>query len=433
MLKGTVEDLSNCRVSESQQLKEINFSLRSPKRGKIHRGPMYQAYNKISLGSIPRKTEKILFEDSNKKKYAFWNATERFQEKNESEKYSFPGPGNYSVDTNDMSQKHIRNPSFSIKGYGNGFLSNIDRFDNLEEYFQKFSPGPGNYNDKKNTIIDGVSNSNLYKNLYNTDKIRSKKVSGFLDNNNNIIFPTEISPGPGQYEPPKSDFYLKTKDKKENFYFVSKEKRNMPFENIPSFSPGPGRYYLNSLKEFNLVKDPEKTSFFFKYKKDDELDNNKKLEENLESIIYSPIVEKLKQEKDFEKYKFICESLNIKVNKKNAPGPGEYDVKSDFGKLNYDYNYQNSRIINEKDLNRDKEKEKELEQINILKKVRKEAFMPYISPFKNMKNSANYVFKSNIPNRDFIKIVKNPGPCYYEPLDFEKKNSFNVNLENKWV
>lgn len=424
--------------SEQHQMQELNFFLRSPKRGKIHRGPLWRAFDKQSLGTIPGKSEKIIFEDrSTKNNYAFCNATERFQEKSESEKYSFPGPGNYAVDLNEISKNHIKNPSFSCKGYGNGFLSKLERFDSLEEYYSKFSPGPGNYSSKKKTISDEVTNSNLYRNMYNTDKTKSKKAAEIFNVNNNLILVTDTSPspGPGQYNSAASDFALSEKDKKENFFFLSKEKRKMPFESVATVSPGPGRYYLNALKDFDLVKDPEKTSFFFKENKNEENNflHKNKSEKNIERIIYSPIVDKLKKENDYEKYKFICESLNLKVSKHSSPGPGEYNLNSDFGKLKFDYSYLNSPVINEKDLNKDKEKAKEMEQINVLKKVRKEAFMPYFSPFKNLKNSANFVFNSKLPLRDFVKVNPTPGPCYYQPVKVERKNSFNMNFKNKWV
>jgi len=125
--------------------------------------------------------------------------------------------------------------------------------------------------------------------------------------------------------------------------------------------------------------------------------------------------------------------LNLKFGKNSLPGPGEYNIKSDFGKLKYDYSYQNSLVMNEKERNKDKERQREMEQINVLKNVRKESFMPYFSPFKNLKNSANYVFSSKLPHIDYIKINPTPGPCFYEPSKIERKNSFNINLENKWV
>ncbi len=125
--------------------------------------------------------------------------------------------------------------------------------------------------------------------------------------------------------------------------------------------------------------------------------------------------------------------MNLRVNRSNGPGPGDYDHKSVIGKLKYDYSYINSKIISEHDINKDKEKDKELEQINILKNVRKKAFIPYYSPFRKLKNSANYIFQSSSPSRDWIKLNDNPGPCYYQPALIDKRSNFNMNLENKFV
>lgn len=35
--------------------------------------------------------------------------------------------------------------SFSRKGFGNGFISHLDRFKNNDLYYSKFMPGPGSY------------------------------------------------------------------------------------------------------------------------------------------------------------------------------------------------------------------------------------------------------------------------------------------------
>lgn len=389
------------------------FFLRSPKRGKIYRGPNWRAFEKQSLGSIPRDKEKILYQDrSSKNEYAFCSQIGRFEEKNESEKYNFPGPGNYKFDYNECTKNHRKNPSMSTKGYG-AMASNKGRFDTLTEFYQKFSPGPGSFKtEKSKTIQENVDKSKRYLKMYEAERNPIKK-SQF-----------DKSPGPADYEPFTSDFYVKGFSSPTSL-FLSKLQRKLPHEEFPSISPGPGRYRLNDSKDFDIIKDPNKTSHFFKEKPP-------KPENSVESVIYSPIIESLKKEMDYSKFKNVSKNLNIKVNINSSPGPGDYDIKSPLGKLKYDYSYKDSRIINQGEIDYDKEKQKELEELNVLKNARKEAFMPYVSPFNNLKNSANFVFKSKSPKMEDMKLNHIPGPSYYSPRMIERKNSFNVNMDKKW-
>lgn len=409
----------------------INFRLRSPRNGFIYKGPHHKAFNKKSLGSIPGKSEKILFKDkSNEIKYAFGHKTERFNDKSESQKYSFPGPADYSIDLDEISKNQRKNPSFSIKGYGNGFLSKIDRFDSLREYYEKFSPGPADYASEKNSILDQVKNSPAYKNIYNTGKHSSKKAD-YINFTN--------TPGPGQYEVKASDFDVNNDDKKqikENYFFASQERRKMPFEQIKSFSPGPGRYNFNSFKDFDLIKDANKTSFFFKKNNNNTKDNIDK-RENLQRVIYSPVIEKLKNEIDYTKYKVLNDKTNLNVYRDIPPGPGDYNVNIAVNKpnseFNYNYVFNKAKMLNEMVLDKEKIKQKELEQINILKNIRTKAFIPYFSPFKNLKNSANYIFNSRGPRIDFVDTNHNPGPNYYKPVFPEKKYSFLMKSDDDWI
>ena len=72
---------------------EQNFILRSPTKGRLYRGSNWNAYNRESLGSIPRSSENILFKDkSNENKVAFSSQVGRFTTRNQSEKYTYPGP-----------------------------------------------------------------------------------------------------------------------------------------------------------------------------------------------------------------------------------------------------------------------------------------------------------------------------------------------------
>ncbi len=384
-----MKDHEDSKVISLEDEVEQNFYLRSPPKGKLYRGANWNAYNRESLGSIPRNSENILFKDkSQENKVGFSSQTGRFIEKSQSEKYSFPGPGKY-VETN-INDKHSKNPSYSSKGYG-GFISTTDRFDSLREYYEKYYPGPSDYKKDQSFIASKVSQSRLFKSIY-------------YEYDNKSLKKSKEQPGPGYYNPIMPILLVKDQDnKRENYFFNSKQDQRLPIE-TNTLSPGPARYYLNDLKNFNYVKDPHKTSYFFKDKV---------------------------PERDEPVDKYIVQKKYPK--KKLIPGPGDYDIKSNIGKLNYDYSNINKKIISEKDRERDREKEKELEEINILKSIKKEAFMPYVSPFENLKKSARSVFLSKSPREDYLKINHIPGPTYYQVNKPESKMSFNWNTEKIWI
>ena len=103
---------------------------------------------------------------------------------------------------------------------------------------------------------------------------------------------------------------------------------------------------MNNIKEFNILKDPVKTQFFF-------MKNSDKKDFVVENIIYSPMIEKLKNEKevkDFMNLKFLKNKLDKKFYSSLSPGPGEYNNESLIGKLKYDYNFMNKNIKNSKEL-----------------------------------------------------------------------------------
>ncbi len=385
-----MKDHEESKVISLEDDVEQNFILRSPQKGKLYRGSNWNAYNRESLGSIPRNSENILFKDkSQENKIGFSSQTGRFNDKTQSEKFCYPGPGKY-LETN-ITEKKSKNPSFSNKGYGAGFISATDRFDSLREWYQKYYPGPSDYKKDHSFIASKISNSRLYKSMYYKPEIKSLKKSKEL-------------PGPGYYNPIVPSAVMREEEnKRENFFFVSKNHQREPIE-CNSLSPGPARYYLNDLKNFNYVKDPGKTSHYFK-------DSCPQREEPLD--------------------KFILQKKYPK--KKLLPGPGDYEIKSDIGRFKYDCSNLNKKIISEKDRERDREKERELEEINVLKTIKKEAFMPYVSPFENLKKSARSVFLSKSPRDDYLKINHVPGPSYYQSNKPENKVSYNWNTDKIWI
>jgi hypothetical protein len=98
-------------MQNSSNFKELNC-LKSPRKGRIIKGSNWNAFNRQSLGSIPRKIENILFKDKSEQSIkAFLSQKVRFEDFNkiESVKYSYPGPGKYDDElqvtgTNGMSR-----------------------------------------------------------------------------------------------------------------------------------------------------------------------------------------------------------------------------------------------------------------------------------------------------------------------------------------
>ena len=237
-----LEKASNIVSIENFEEMNENFKLKAPKKGKIYRGSNWNAYNRENLGSIPRNTENILIKDHDAyKKVGFTSQSERFCSRTQTIKYAFPGPGTYSKE-----KTWVKNdPSFSSKGFGNGFVSTKDRFEDLKEFNDKYCPGPGNYKtDESSSLSRDISTSISYKSLYNAKSVKSLKLHKDL-------------PGPGYYNPiiMARDFDKTQK----NFYFKSENERFIK-SRLEDF-PGPGKYFKKN-KDTKIIENT--VSYFFK-------------------------------------------------------------------------------------------------------------------------------------------------------------------------
>lgn len=206
-----------------------NYLLRAPKKGKLRRGPNWTAFNRENLGSIPRRTEKVLLEDRNKERLGFLTQLERFSIRPQSIKYNYPGPGTYKLHKN-FDFTTTSSSFYSSKGFGNGFVSETDRFDNPKEFYEKFYPGPGQYKtDETMSLNSTMSKTLTYKSLYDKSQCKSLKVK------------TE-GPGPGFYDPkPVSP----SKIDGEYTVFKSNVRRFKKDDNSVSL-PGPGNYFQDN-------------------------------------------------------------------------------------------------------------------------------------------------------------------------------------------
>jgi hypothetical protein len=396
-----MSDLANMKPKHIITLENIdntneNFLLRSPPKGKIIRGPISNAFNRQSLGSIPSKSEKILFKDNETEvKKGFASQCERFAQyrTQESVKYSFPGPGDYE-NTKNLRKNLDTNPSFSSKGYCTGFTSKNERFDDLREYYEKYLPGPGEYNSKLSLNQDIYNKSNLrFKSLYNTNKMISLKV--YKDN-----------PGPGDYDPLKPGLILNENENSPNYFFKSKEERfNISKENVTS-NPGPGKYFFDSnLKTFNKK---DSTSFFFR-------ENIPKKLNPLEKIL------KLDKNKIFE-----------------TPGPGEYNLRKELIKVekNPTSSSRSIFLINDKKKFTEYENDIKIEKLkNAYRRDNSIQIQPQniIFNFENSKKSIRSVFLSKSPRNSYTKSNHVPGPTYYHPGLLPERKSYNANEDKIWI
>lgn len=219
-----------------------NYLLKAPKKGKIRKGPNWTAYRRENLGTIPRKTEKVLIEDNNSKSdKGFSTQSDRFSGRPDSIKYSYPGPGAYQLSKDFMK---TASSFYSSKGYGNGFVSTSERFDDPKLYYEKYYPGPGQYKiDEKISLSSTIDKSLSYKSMYDKSDIKSLKIKYEF-------------PGPGYYNP-----ILITTSQLHSVSLNSKTQRFRQ-ENEKQV-PGPGKYFKDLEFTKQLIKKKGNTQSHF--------------------------------------------------------------------------------------------------------------------------------------------------------------------------
>lgn len=171
------ETTTNILTIENKFYNQEKFALRNNKKGRIFKGSYHNAYNRESLGSIPGRSENVLFKDNLcTNKLGFNSQTIRFcntQEKLYTEEST---TASTNIINNDFS---YNSPSFSSKGYG-GFASKTERFtESKKEFEDKYFPGPGEHQ------IETKKKSLHYSSLFKSDT--------------QVPFRKKLSPGPGDY------------------------------------------------------------------------------------------------------------------------------------------------------------------------------------------------------------------------------------------
>ena len=381
--------MSDNNIVTLENLNEIDINLmnKTTTKGKLFKGPNWTAYNKENLGSIPQKIEKALIEGKNNKnltKIGFNTQSERFFPKKNKEKN--PGPGSYNI-SKDLTRTSTS--FYSSKGFGNGFVSQSDRFNNSSLYYSKYSPGPGEYQPQEiGTIGYKVSKSLLAKSLYNNKKNVSLKNRNY-------------TPGPGQY------------NINNNFKWNQLYKSSFFASNAPRFNkrikdkiPDPGKYYKD---EYYIdINDKEKRinkeNYYFKKPKEKKVDLLKK---------YKIKTEQNKEDIKFKLHEKKGRIYNINGNSINPFTMNKQDIYKIRNKsLNNKLLNNNNKIPNYTMRNFGFSNEDEIQYIHkVLNKTKKDD-----------------IFKLNAPRwkKDEYEF-KIPGPAYYHPKIQYKSLSFNRN------
>ena len=134
-MKRSNTELSNIVTLDNIEDVGENFFRRTQPKGKLFKGPNWTAYTKESLGSIPREVEKALVADKRGvSRIGFSTQTERFFTPKDKEGIT-PGVGAYNISGSTLTGSSF----YSSKGFGNGFASGTERFDESKLYYSKYS------------------------------------------------------------------------------------------------------------------------------------------------------------------------------------------------------------------------------------------------------------------------------------------------------
>ena len=354
-------------------------------KGKLFKGPNWTAYYKENLGSIPRTVEKALVEDKKTiVKIGFSTKSERFFRKLDTSTQG-PGPGAYNI-SGDMDFTKTSTSFYSSKGFGNGFVSQSQRFNDSNLYYSKYSPGPGDYQpQKRGSISDNINKMLLLKSLYCNKKTRSLKAKN-------------ENPGPGHYNPMKNTFDLKkeiNKYKGEDAVFQSIVPRFMQRKGLEV--PGPGRYFKDEYYiDYNGKNKPKINSYFFKNPTKKKVDLLKKYEI------------KTKQEKEDAKFKLIS----------NKPKDGAINITTkDI------YRIRNNGFLFG---NTEKQSTSYDQQIIMTNGgISNGQGMEYIHRIIHRSEKPNILYLYAPRWKKDELAFKVPGPAYYHPKNQPKALSFN--------
>ena len=430
-----IELINNSKeLGESQPYSNTqDFFLRVGRPGRLFLQPNYTAFTKTNLGSIPSKIEKTLLKtETNIPLTTSINSSLVSTES----KFN-------STTTND-SIKSYRDPknyskSFSSKGYGNGFVSKVARFN---KYLKEYTPGPGDYSpDKIYTLENEIKKSIFGKSIFLDRENRSLSLLNPLGSREQKFFTSQekenLIKKEKEKEKEKNDLN-KEKDsnnddnnKKGNYFFDSNSNRFSGglFSNNNKY-PGPGKYFIN-LDYKIRNKDKNSPNFIYPAQKMINPIKYYKLNSNDEKELGFHIKDKIKNAK-------------VATFWRKMPHLGH---TYDFG----DTLKGEKKLKNQKNILTDGNIVT-MPDLQILKKLRNNKFyrteqknLPSISEEKSFNsNAVNKMLKSK--RKDLFELASPrwdqgyfhdnethfqvPGPAYYEPRILTNKKSFNLNKKD---
>lgn len=445
------EEESNITTNNSTDNQRL--FLRVGKPGKLFLEPHYTAFTKTNLGSIPSKIEKTLIKTEESVPITI-TLNKNIRK-------------NIDTSEEDQTSRDYRNSStsFSSKGYGVGFVSQVPRFQNNRIIL----PGPGHYSPDKILSVENDVNKSIFgKSLFLDNNTKSLQLLNNDDNHfftsqellkrlknqqynnrylNNLTYDS-FSNNNNASNISNSD------EKKGNYFFDSKVKKfSGGMFDTGNKNPGPGRYFVNT--DFKIKNKNRKSPDFMEpTKKKESPEKNFGLLKNNEKKI----------------------GFNLIDNKKNGKistfwnGAPSFGNSYDFGKTikngkkmketdnNYEYIFSNNMVkipdnatsMNLKNLATLRFRTKD--NFNIKDKkdgsLTKSRYRYDFTYDKDKNENSDLIMKDLLKFRrkDFFGLApprwdegifhdngshfQIPGPAYYDPKFQSPKRSFNFNTKD---
>lgn len=445
------EEESNITTNNSTDNQRL--FLRVGKPGKLFLEPHYTAFTKTNLGSIPSKIEKTLIKTEESVPITI-TLNKNIRK-------------NIDTSEDDQTSRDYRNSStsFSSKGYGVGFVSQVPRFQNNRIIL----PGPGHYSPDKILSVENDVNKSIFgKSLFLDNNTKSLQ----LLNNDDYHFFTSQELLKRLKNQQYNNRYLNnltydsfsnnnnasnisnSDEKKGNYFFDSKVKKfSGGMFDTGNKNPGPGRYFVNT--DFKIKNKNRKSPDFMEpTKKKESPEKNFGLLKNNEKKI----------------------GFNLIDNKKNGKistfwnGAPSFGNSYDFGKTikngkkmketdnNYEYIFSNNMVkipdnatsMNLKKLATLRFRTKD--NFNIKDKkdgsLTKSRYRYDFTYDKDKNENSDLIMKDLLKFRrkDFFGLApprwdegifhdngshfQIPGPAYYDPKFQSPKRSFNFNTKD---
>ena len=390
------EDTKYIKVSFRQKGSEL--------KGSVYKGGVTSAYTKKSAGSIPTKHENILHDQPAVSTKGFGSATFRFTNNAPAN----PGPGSY-IDPKKTASTCLRmsSDSYSKKGYGNGFISEKDRF-HIDNYIPYQVPGPTAYNTTR--FEDGKESSKDL--MLSSERYKYKNSPAFLSKGSetSIAAATALSerPGPGHYQISRN--ISDSPEYKGMASFKSKDSR-VQIEQSKGV-PGPGQYDLDleGIKRklignpLGMAADIITTASFKK----------PALAKRVKVNLYDP----------FE---------NSEAEDKKSPGPGSYQTSPVYKAIAVG---PSSMFTIPESLDRFG-KAKAIIKQEEKKPGPGQYFMqdspPDAKASLGLYRNSSPAFKSELKRIEYLKTQRGPGPAFYCLSDKFVKGTKNANYSKEWI